>query len=94
MPEELSEAELKKEVSKAIAHLNAESMKDMGTVMKYLKEKLGNNVDGKSLSANVRRELQSWSIINKVQIICGEIAISPFFSKKMFKPIKDEKWIL
>ena len=59
LPEELSEAELKKEVSDAIAHLNAESMKDMGIVMKYLKEKLGSNVDGKSLSANVRRELQS-----------------------------------
>ena len=59
LPEELSEAELEKEVSDAIAHLNAESMKDMGTVMKYLKEKLGSNVDGKSLSANVRRELQS-----------------------------------
>ena len=59
LPEELSDAELEKEVSEAIAHLNAESMKDMGTVMKYLKEKLGSNVDGKSLSANVRRELQS-----------------------------------
>ena len=59
LPEELSEAELEKEVSEAIAHLNAESMKDMGIVMKYLKEKLGSNVDGKSLSANVRRELQS-----------------------------------
>ena len=59
LPEELSEAELEKEVSDAIAHLNAESMKDMGIVMKYLKEKLGSNVDGKSLSANVRRELQS-----------------------------------
>ena len=59
LPEELSEAELEKEVSEAITHLNAESMKDMGTVMKYLKEKLGSNVDGKSLSANVRRELQS-----------------------------------
>ncbi len=59
LPEELSEAELEKEVSEAIAHLNAETMKDMGTVMKYLKEKLGSNVDGKSLSAIVRRELQS-----------------------------------
>ena len=59
LPEELSEAELEKNVSEAIAHLNAESMKDMGNVMKYLKEKLGSNVDGKSLSAIVRRELQS-----------------------------------
>ena len=59
LPEELSEAELEKEVSEAIAYLNAESMKDMGTVMKYLKEKLGSNIDGKSLSAIVRRELQS-----------------------------------
>ena len=59
LPEELSGAELEKEVSEAIAHLNAESMKDMGIVMKYLKEKLGSNVDGKSLSAIVRRELQN-----------------------------------
>jgi len=59
LPEELSEAELEKEVILAIAHLSAESMKDMGSVMKYLKEKLGNNVDGKSLSAFVRRELQN-----------------------------------
>jgi len=59
LPEEISEAELEKNVSEAIAHLNAESMKDMGIVMKYLKEKLGSNVDGKSLSAIVRRELQS-----------------------------------
>lgn len=59
LPEQLSEAELEKEVSKAIIHLKAESMKDMGNMMKYLKEKLGSNVDGKSLSAIVRRELQS-----------------------------------
>lgn len=59
LPEELSEAELEKEVCKAVVHLNAESMRDMGNVMKYLKEKLGSNVDGKSLSAIVRRELQS-----------------------------------
>jgi len=59
LPEEISEAELEKEVSDAIVHLNAGSMKDMGIVMKYLKEKLGSNVDGKSLSAIVRRELQS-----------------------------------
>ena len=59
LPEELSEAELEKEVSEALVHLNAESMKDMGIVMKYLKQKLGSNADGKSLSAIVRRELQS-----------------------------------
>ncbi|MCD6177030.1 MAG: GatB/YqeY domain-containing protein [Candidatus Cloacimonetes bacterium] len=59
LPEEISEAELEKEVSDALVHLNADSMKDMGIVMKYLKEKLGSNVDGKSLSAIVRRELQS-----------------------------------
>ena len=59
LPEEISEAELEKEVSAALVHLNAESMKDMGIMMKYLKEKLGGNVDGKSLSAIVRRKLQS-----------------------------------
>ncbi|MDP8267847.1 MAG: GatB/YqeY domain-containing protein [Candidatus Tenebribacter davisii] len=59
LPEELSEAELEIEVSETIVHLNAESMRDMGIVMKYLKEKLGSNVDGKSLSAIVRQKLQS-----------------------------------
>lgn len=59
LPEEISEAELEKEVSAALVHLNAESMKDMGIMMKYLKKKLGGNVDGKSLSAIVRRKLQS-----------------------------------
>ncbi len=59
LPEEISETELEKEVCEAITHLNAESMRDMGNVMKYLKEKIGSNVDGKSLSAIVRRELQS-----------------------------------
>ncbi|MCF7858305.1 MAG: GatB/YqeY domain-containing protein [Candidatus Cloacimonetes bacterium] len=59
LPEELPEAVLEKEVKKAIAFLKAESMSEMGSVMKYLKEKLGNNVDGKTLSSLVRKELQN-----------------------------------
>jgi len=59
LPAQLSEDELKKEVNEAAVHLSAESMKDMGSMMKYLKEKLGSNVDGKLLSMLVRQKLQS-----------------------------------
>lgn len=59
LPAQLSEDELKKEVSEAAAHLSADSMKDMGNMMKYLKGKLGSNVDGKLLSMLVRQRLQS-----------------------------------
>lgn len=59
LPAQLSEDELKKEVSEAAIHLSADSMKDMGSMMKYLKEKIGSNVDGKLLSLLVRQKLQS-----------------------------------
>ncbi len=59
LPQKMSEAEMEVEVDKAITELKASSMKDMGLVMKTMKEKLGNQVDGKIISEIVRKKLQS-----------------------------------
>ena len=59
LPEPLTEAEMEIEVDEAIAELNAESMRDMGKVMKALKEKLGSKADGKILSSIVRAKLSN-----------------------------------
>ncbi len=59
LPRKMSEAEMEVEVDKAVTELNASSMKDMGLVMKTIKEKLGNRADGKILSDIVRKKLQS-----------------------------------
>jgi uncharacterized protein YqeY len=59
LPEPLTEAEMEIEVGEAIAELNAESMRDMGKVMKALKEKLGSKADGKILSSIVRAKLSN-----------------------------------
>ncbi|MCF7793703.1 MAG: GatB/YqeY domain-containing protein [Candidatus Cloacimonetes bacterium] len=59
LPEPLSEEELAAAVNNLIAELEATSMKDMGKVMKALKEKLGNQADGKILSMLVRQKLQA-----------------------------------
>ena len=59
LPQKMSEAEMEVEVDKAVTELNASSMKDMGLVMKTIKEKFGNRIDGKILSDIVRKKLQS-----------------------------------
>lgn len=59
LPEPLTETEMEIEVDEAIAELNAESMRDMGKVMKTLKEKLGSKADGKILSSMVRAKLSN-----------------------------------
>jgi uncharacterized protein len=59
LPEPLTESELQEEVTKAVAETGAESMKEMGLVMKLLKERLGARADGKSLSNLVRAELSN-----------------------------------
>ncbi len=58
LPAPLSESECETEVDAVISELKAGSMKDMGLVMKALKEKLGNRADGKLLSSIVRNKLQ------------------------------------
>ncbi len=57
LPKQLSKEELEKEVDSAINLLNAQSIKDMGKVMKHLKEKLGATADGKLLSSLVKQKL-------------------------------------
>ena len=57
LPTPLSEKELEEEVTAMIKECNAASMKDMGMVMKALKEKLQSRADGKTLSNLVRTKL-------------------------------------
>lgn len=57
LPAPLSDEEMQQEVQLMISELGASSMKDMGAVMKGLKEKLGTRADGKILSSLVRHEL-------------------------------------
>lgn len=59
LPRQLSEDEMTQEVTAAMLELQADSMKDMGRVMKALKEKLGSTADGKILSTLVKTALQS-----------------------------------
>ena len=59
LPQKISETKMETEVDKTITELNASSMKDMGLVMKTIKEKLGSQADGKILSDIVRKKLQS-----------------------------------
>ncbi|NCU27416.1 GatB/YqeY domain-containing protein [Candidatus Nomurabacteria bacterium] len=57
LPTELTPDEVSLAVREAIAHLEAASMKDMGKVIGYVKEKYGLRVDGKILSTVVKQEL-------------------------------------
>jgi len=58
LPEQLSEAEVKSLVDEVVAELAAESMKDMGRVMKVLTEKTKGRADGRLVSDLVRNKLQ------------------------------------
>lgn len=57
LPEQLSEADVLKEVRATIQSLGAESMKDMGRVMGAVTGKLGGKADGKTIANLVRQEL-------------------------------------
>lgn len=57
LPAGLSADQLKAEVAKAIADSGQSGPSAMGPVMKLLKERLGERVDGKSLSAEVKAQL-------------------------------------
>lgn len=50
LPEQLSREEIKVEVEKIIAEIGATTMKDMGTIMKKAKEKMGATADGKTIN--------------------------------------------
>ena len=58
LPKTLSEEELKAVIDALIVELGAQSMKDMGRVMKALGEKYPNQYDGKSASAYIKGKLQ------------------------------------
>lgn len=58
LPEQLGPDEVEQEVRAVIAQVGAKSAKDMGLVMKPLREKLAGRVDGKFLSETVQRLLQ------------------------------------
>ena len=57
LPQAMSPAELAKFVRETIAELGATSKAQMGAVMKALQEKAAGRVDGKTLSAEVARQL-------------------------------------
>ena len=57
LPQAMSAEELKKVVRETIAELGATSKAQMGVVMKALQAKAGGRVDGKTLSAEVGRQL-------------------------------------
>lgn len=57
LPKQLSTEEVEKIVAEIIASTGASSMKDMGSVMKAAKEKMGASADGKTISEVVKKLL-------------------------------------
>jgi uncharacterized protein len=58
LPEALSPEALEKLVNEAIAEVGAQSLKDMGKVMKALMTKVAGRADGKQVNELVRAKLQ------------------------------------
>lgn len=58
LPEQMSEEEVEKIVKSIIEETGANSIKDMGKVMKMAKEKIGACADGKTISTIVKNNLQ------------------------------------
>ena len=50
LPRQLSRDEVKEEVQKIITEIGATSMKDMGTIMKEAKAKMGASAEGKTIN--------------------------------------------
>lgn len=57
LPKQLSSEEIEQEVDNTIKELNVASIKEMGKVIKTLKEKYGASIDGKMLSDIVKQKL-------------------------------------
>ena len=57
LPDALSDEDLAALVDKALTHTNAQSMRDMGQVMGWLKPKLQGRADMAAVSAAVREQL-------------------------------------
>lgn len=58
LPKPLSQEELEKIVEEAIASVGSTSMKEMGIVMKTVKEKVGAAADGRTINEIVKSKLQ------------------------------------
>ena len=57
LPKQLSKDELKIEIEKVIKDLNATSIKDMGSVMKEAKSRIGASADGRTINEVVKELL-------------------------------------
>ncbi len=57
LPKQLSKEEIEKMVKEIIEQVGAESIKDMGKVMKEAKEKIGARADGKAINEVVKELL-------------------------------------
>lgn len=57
LPKQLSKEELKVEIEKVISDLGATSMKDMGSVMKEAKSRIGAAADGRTINEVVKELL-------------------------------------
>ena len=69
LPKQLSREEVKVEVEKIISEIGATSMKDMGSIMKEAKAKLGASAEGKTIN-EVAKEimgLQNLGIVKDVK---------------------------
>ena len=58
LPKPLSQEELEKIVEEVIASVGATSMKEMGIVMKTVKEKVGASADGRTINEIVKSKLK------------------------------------
>lgn len=58
LPKQLSKEEIEEIVKQIISQTGATSMKDMGTVMKSAKEKMGASADGKTINEIVKGLLE------------------------------------
>src|SRR5881396_3602400 len=58
LPQAMSADEISKVVRETIAEVGATSKAEMGAVMKALQAKVGGRADGKTLSAQVQKQLQ------------------------------------
>lgn len=61
LPKPLTETEVARFIDEAVAETEAQGPKDMGKVMKALKEKTAGRIDGKTLSEKVRSKLSQIS---------------------------------
>lgn len=57
LPKPLSKEELEKVIEEVIASVGATTMKEMGVVMKAVKEKVGASADGKTINEIVKSKL-------------------------------------